>query len=161
MRQLNIKLVLEHQMSLFSIYEMIALVLFLLGLASCSNVQNTIHVDDTVLGCTDENDEISCCIGETEILGWINLVGCADMIIDWDNLNIILQLELNGTILFETTFGFNNPPEICADIWGLHICLKLEDMEFDDWNLSGCLDLIIDDSIDVPMGCFDTSKIEA
>ena len=42
-------------MSLFSFYEMIGLVLFLLGLASCSKV------DETVLGCTNEDNEITCC----------------------------------------------------------------------------------------------------
>ena len=133
---------------------MIGLVLFLLGLISCSKVE------ETVLGCTNEDNEVSCCIGETDILGWLDLVGCADLIIDWDNLDITLELELNNTVLFETTFGFDTPPELCTDIWGLNICLKLEDMDFDDWNLSGCLDLVIDNSIEVPMGCFDTSKSE-
>ena len=137
---------------------MLGVLLFLLGLASCLSEHSQKQLEDHVFGCTDNNNEVSCCIGETEILNWINIVGCADLIIDWDNLNITLQLELNNTVLFETTFGFNTPPEICTDIWGLYICLLLNDIDFDDWNLSGCLDLIIDYSIDVPMGCFDTSK---
>ena len=83
------------------------------------------------------------------------------MIIDWDNLDITLELELNNTVIFEVTFGFDTPPAICTDIWGVNIFLKLEDMNFDDWNLSGCLDLIIDNSTDVSMGCFETSKVEA
>lgn len=69
----------------------------------------------------------------------MNVLGCAD--------------NHDSTILSETTYDFNNTQEIYMDIWGLHICLKLEDMEFDGWNLSGCLDLIIGDSIDVPIGC--------
>lgn len=48
----------------------------------------------------------------------MNVLGCAD--------------NHDSTILSETTYDFNNTQEIYMDIWGLHIFLKLEDMEFDD-----------------------------
>eukprot|EP00766_Chilomastix_caulleryi_P006146 gnl/Chilomastix_caulleri/81.p1 GENE.gnl/Chilomastix_caulleri/81~~gnl/Chilomastix_caulleri/81.p1 ORF type:complete len:160 (+),score=24.07 gnl/Chilomastix_caulleri/81:68-481(+) len=132
---------------------MLALVflLALFGLVFTNEVE-TIKAET---GCVDQDNVISCCICEN--IGFINLDGCADIIVDWENLNITLQLTLNNVVLFETTFGFDTAPMLCADIWGSHICLELVNLNLDNWELTGCLDLIID-NIRVPMGCFDTTK---
>ena len=132
---------------------MLALILLLalFGLAFSEDVEAV----EAEVGCVDKDNIISCCICQD--IGFINLDGCADIIINWDTLDLTLELTLNGVVLFETTFGFDKAPMLCADIWGSHICLQLDDLNLDNWELSGCLNLIIDDIV-VPMGCFDTEK---
>ena len=132
------------------------LALALLGLFALVFAQQTDATFDS--GCNNKtSNEIQCCVNIDEVIGFINIDGCADLIIDWDNLNITLALELNDVILFESTFGWNTPPELCTDIWGLHICLKLEDMTLKEGDLHGCLYLNID-NLQVEMGCFDIGQ---
>ena len=91
------------------------------------------------------------------MVGFIDIDGCATMQIDWDTLDITLQLTLNGTILFETTFGFDYPPELCTDIWGVHICVILEDMKLKNWEFTGCLHVTVD-NVDINFGCWDIKR---
>lgn len=113
---------------------------------------------DFSYGCNNYNDdEIQCCVYEDEIIGFINLDGCADIIIDWNRMNITLALELNGTTLFETTFGFDSPPILCTDFMGSRVCLDIYDMDLINGVLSGCLELRIDEK-KVPLGCFETKE---
>ena len=164
---------------------MIASLLLLLGLAAASShrrVQNSAvcltalkeanSIDlshftpketgiDTGAGCSNtSNNTVECCACLDDLLGFIDLDGCADLIIDWDELNVTFRLTLNSTILFESTFGFDTAPELCTDIWGLHICVYFEDMRLRDWTFEGCLHLIIDYSLDINLGCWSISKPE-
>ena len=111
-------------------------------------------------GCTDVNNDIECCFGtDVDLYVFdIKLHGCADLSINWDTLDVDLELTLNDTVLFDTTFGLDRPPELCTDIWGLHVCLGLTDLMLDDWTFSGCLSVIINDSKTIDLGCFSTSK---
>lgn len=131
----NVSNFVENEMMLFFI------LLLLLGLVASE--------------CVDNDNFIQCCT-EAE-LGFINLDGCADMILDWDDLDITLQLELNGVVLFDTTFGFDRQPELCVDVWGVNICLLLDNLDLDDWKMSGCLDLVVNDVV-VPLGCFQSQN---
>eukprot|EP00767_Chilomastix_cuspidata_P004547 gnl/Chilomastix_cuspidata/47.p2 GENE.gnl/Chilomastix_cuspidata/47~~gnl/Chilomastix_cuspidata/47.p2 ORF type:complete len:130 (+),score=26.23 gnl/Chilomastix_cuspidata/47:37-426(+) len=102
-------------------------------------------------GCTDVDNIVTCCL-DLEI-SFIELDGCAELIIDWEMLDVEFEFFLNGVLLFDDTFGFDEPPLFCTDIWGLSICLGIEDLLYDDWVLSGCLDLVIEGAV-VEIGCF-------
>lgn len=116
---------------------------------------------DTGAGCSNTSDNtVECCACVDDILGFIDLDGCADLVIDWDELNVTFKLTLNGTVLFESTFGFDTAPELCTDLWGLHFCVYFEDMELKNWTFEGCLHLIIDYGIDINLGCWSISKPE-
>lgn len=109
-------------------------------------------------GCNNSiENSVECCACVDP--GWLKFDGCADISIDWNDLDITLVLTLNDTILFDTTFGLDAPPALCADIWGVHICLKLEDLKLEDWEFTGCVHVTID-SIDINFGCFDLKKDE-
>lgn len=114
---------------------------------------------DSGAGCANvTRNDIDCCACIENILGFIDLDGCAHLYIDWDSLNVTFSLTLNGTILFESTFGLNTPPELCTTIWGLDICVYFEDMRLRNWTFEGCLHLIIDNSIDINLGCWSLSR---
>lgn len=137
---------------------MIALLLALFGLAFAAANE----VSEAGAGCNNNTDnEIECCAGFEEEL-WIfdvKTVACANIVLDWDTLNVDLQLVLNDVILFESTFGIDNPPELCTDWMGCHICLGLTDMNLEDWRFTGCVSITVDNK-EIPLGCWDTSKID-
>lgn len=112
-------------------------------------------LNEVSYGCNNYNDdEIQCCVYDDEILGFINIDGCVDLIIEWESLDITLALELNDVILFESTFGLDSPPALCTDFMGMNICLDLYDMDLVNGTLSGCVGLYID-TVNVPLGCFE------
>lgn len=138
---------------------MITLLLALFGLAFAAS---TSTVNDAGAGCNNHTDnEIECCAGFEEDI-WIfdvKTVACANIMIDWDTLNVEVQLVLNDVILFESTFGIDYPPELCTDFMGSHICLGLTDMNLEDWRFTGCVSIIVDYK-EIPLGCWDTSKLD-
>lgn len=112
-------------------------------------------------GCENiSNNEISCCTCNEDVIGFIDLDGCAIIDLDWDELDIDFTLELNNTILFETTFGFNHPPELCIDIWGMEICALLEDLSLLNNEFTGCLHLLVNENLDINLGCWDLKREE-
>lgn len=135
--------------------------MFLLALLAFAFASSS--VQDAGAGCINTTDnEIQCCAGFEEDI-WIfdvKTVACAYVDIDWEELNMTLTLELNDVILFESTFGFDTPPELCATWNGTDICLGITDMKFEDWNLSGCISIILDSTKEIELGCFDTSKLD-
>lgn len=114
---------------------------------------------DTGAGCSNKsNNEIECCACLDDLLGFIDLDGCADIELDWDTLDVTFRLTFNGTVLFESTFGFDSAPELCTDIWGIHICASFEDISLQNWTFEGCLHITIDYKLDINMGCWSLSK---
>ena len=145
----------SHQYTLFFQFQM----LLLLALFALAFADNT--VTDAGAGCNNETDnEIECCAGFEEEL-WIfdvKTVACADIQIDWDTLDIELALSVNDVVLFDTSFGLDNPPALCTDWLGAHICLGLTDLHLEDWRFTGCVSVIIDGK-DIDLGCWDTSRL--
>lgn len=110
---------------------------------------------DCDTGCNNYNsNEIQCCTCIDNIIGFIDIDGCADIYIDWDDLDIEFVLELNDTVLFDTEFGFDHPPELCIDIWGTNYCVDFEDMNIQNGVFTGCLHLVIDNDLDINFGCW-------
>ena len=110
-------------------------------------------------GCANtSNNDIDCCACIEDVLGFIDLDGCAHLYIDWDTLDVTFSLTLNDTVLFESTFGLNTAPELCTTLWGINICVYFEDMKLRNWTFEGCLHLIIDNSLDINLGCWSLSK---
>lgn len=103
-------------------------------------------------GCQEVNNVASCCAYEE--IGFITLDACANIEVDWTTLDIIFSLTLNDVVLFETTFGFDTPPALCADIFGMNVCVAFTNMNLTDWVLNGCISLIIDNSKVIELGCF-------
>ena len=128
---------------------MFALLLVLLAaFALATDVPTT--VKDA--GCQEINNVASCCAYED--IGFINIDACANIEIDWTTLDITFSLTLNGVVLFDTTFGFDTPPALCADIFGMNICVGFTNMDLTDWVLSGCISLVIDGKKSIELGCF-------
>lgn len=125
----------------------------------CKYVSSKASSIDTGAGCSNKSDDtVECCGCVDNILGFIDLDGCAVMLIDWDNLNITFELTLNDTILFESTFGFNTAPALCTTLWGVDICVEFENIELQNWEFTGCLHLIIDNKTDINFGCWDIKR---
>ena len=117
---------------------------------------------ETGAGCSNTGDNIiDCCACVDNVIGFIDLDGCATLEIDWDTLDVTLSLELNDTVLFETTFGFDSAPSLCTDLWGIHICVDLENLDLHNWEFTGCLHVIIDNKVDINFGCWDIKKDDA
>ena len=128
----------------------------------CKYVSAYASAIDSGAGCSNKSDnEIQCCACLDNVLGFIDLDGCADLTIDWDELDITLSLELNDTVLFESTFGFDSAPELCTDLWGIHICVYLDNLDLHDWEFTGCLHVIIDNQVDINFGCWDLKREDA
>ena len=138
-----------------------ALFTFLLA-APVSNVTSNRQqaINDANASCENTDNVISCCAGiEEEILIFdIDLEACADITLDWDSLSISLDLTVNNTTLISTEFGVGSEPEICATLGPMEICLGLTDLELDDWNFSGCVSIIINDSNTIDLGCWSIGK---
>ena len=106
-------------------------------------------------GCENiSNNEITCCTCNEDAIGFVDLDGCAVIDFDWEEMDIDFSLELNNTVLFETTFGLDHPPELCIDVWGVHLCAGFEDMLLINDEFTGCLHLSINE-IDINLGCWD------
>ena len=138
---------------------MIAILLALLALATCMPTNSTSDVDaELETGCNNHSsNEIQCCVDIEDILGFMRVDACADLFIDWENLNMTAALELNDVILFESTFGFDYPPELCTDCFGARICMNIYDMMLKNGELSGCVGIKID-NIQIELGCFSTEQ---
>ena len=139
---------------------MIGTVLFLLSSVLC-----LVHKDVSTItpSCTNKKNVISCCLDVDEEISIfeLDLDFCADLTIDWKKGGVELDLMVNDTVLFDTSFSLNHAPEICGEIYGIEICAALSNLEFDNWNFSGCLDLeLIKDDVkkDITIGCWDTSR---
>ena len=126
------------------------LALLLVLLAAFTLATDVPTVKET--GCQEVNNVASCCAYEE--IGFITLDACANIEIDWTTLDITFSLTLNGVVLFDTTFGFDTPPALCADIFGMNVCVAFTDMDLTDWVLNGCISLVIDSSKVVELGCF-------
>ena len=117
------------------------------------------RIESADAGCTNEDNVISCCAGFEEEL-WVfdlKLEACANIELDWDNGDINLELTVNGGVLFDTTFGINHAPELCAEFLGMDICIGFTDLELDDWEFSGCVSISVNDS-EIDLGCWDINK---
>ena len=137
-----------------------ALLLFTSALSTPFTYHNTVVSSTIDYGCNNsKTDEIQCCVYDDDIIGFIDIDACAVLDIDWDNLNITAMLELNGVVLFESTFGFDTPPELCTDFKGSNICLKFYNIDLINGELSGCLGIKID-NIEIPLGCFSTFELK-
>ena len=127
----------------------------------CKYVSARANEIDTGAGCSNTSDnDIQCCACLDNVVGFIDLDGCANIYIDWDTLDVTFSLTLNGTILFESTFGIDHAPELCTDIWGVNICVELENLDLQDWEFTGCLHVIVDHKVDINFGCWDLKRDE-
>ena len=131
----------------------------LLFVVSCLAFQNSKNIKEFDAGCSNEDNTVSCCFDE-DLLGFIDINGCAELTFDFETLDVTIDLVLNSKVLFETTFGLDTQPELCVDnVFGLEkICIGLTDLKLDDFVLSGCLSLIFNDKKDVEIGCFELGK---
>ena len=108
-------------------------------------------------GCDDVDNVITCTAEFEEELGFVNLdiVAEADLKLDFETLTVELDFLINQLCLFSTSFGLDSPPELCADVMNMHVCLELIDLKLDDWIFSGCLAIDINDKT-IELGCFAT-----
>ena len=131
----------------------------LLGLLACAMASH--NLTDAGAGCNNKKDNtIECCAGFDEEL-WIfefTQTACADVVIDWESLDVTLVLSLDNTVLFYSTFGLDNPPELCTTWKGLDVCIELTDLDLDNWRFTGCLTVKVNDK-EIDLGCWDTSRI--
>ena len=123
----------------------------------CIRIEKETSWIDISDGCINSSNNLIECGVCLDLWDWINIDISAELFIDWDLLDLTLTLDFNNVPLFETTFGINSPPYLCASFSGLDICIGFNDLELINWNLTGCLDLTID-GLHITLGCFDLSK---
>ena len=120
-------------------------------------------VTDAGAGCNNNSDnQIQCCAGfDEQILFWdVELKACADLILDWNSGDIELELTINDVVLFDTTFGVDHAPELCASIFGFDVCLALTELDLSDWEFKGCIAIVLNDEKEIDLGCWDLGKDE-
>ena len=121
----------------------------------------THEIKDAGAGCNNSSDnQIECCAGfDEQILFWdVELKACADLKLDWSTGEIELDLTVNDIVLFDTEFGVDHAPELCADLFGFNICLALTNLDLSDWEFKGCVAIVLNDEKEIDLGCWDLGK---
>lgn len=123
----------------------------------CTRIEKEISWIEVSDGCINTYDNLVECGVCLDLWGWINIDISAEIYIDWELLDITLDIDLNNVPLFETTFGLNYPPYLCAEFSGMDICVGLNELKLQEWGLSGCLEITID-GLHITLGCFELNK---